>query len=487
MRLKHKAGAMAALAALLLAGCNAGPTYKKPQTAAEPTFLNATPQAYGAGEPLGEFWTQFNDPMLNELVAEGIAANNDVKVAVARLKEERALRTQVKLDKFPTVTSEADWTKSKLSTDQGQGFPGNLLQNELYNAGFDAYWEIDFFGRVRRLNQAANAATEAAAYDVQAVLITVTSEIARNYLEMRGLQAQLRVAEQNAENQANTLEITEARLEAGRGTEFDTERAKAQLSQTRAILPAIKAQIAAAQNRIAVLVGKTPSAMAAEFSKPGALPPMPEKIDVSSPEAMLRRRPDIASAERHLAEQTAMVGVAVADLFPRVVFSGQFSLNANEFTGLGGAGSSSYAFGPSVTWPAFNIGRVKARIRASEAREDQALAAYQQTVLLAIEETETALVALEQSRARSEQLAKAATASKNAAELAQIRFEGGLSDFLAVLDAQRAELLAEDQLAESRTQTASLTIRLYKALGAGFVPGTPNTTANQTATRTQQP
>ena len=471
MSLKHKPMhklAFLALAAIAFAGCTVGPKYTKPKVAVDPSFHNAAPGVYGSSEPVEQFWSQFGDPLLDRLVNEGLVSNYDLKIAIARLREARALRRESQFDRFPTVTTEADFTKSKLSTDQGQGFPGNLLQNQLYNAGFDAYWEIDFFGRVRRSIEATTATADASFYDVKAVQVSIVSEIARNYMELRGLQTQLAVAERNAANQTDTLDITQSRLDAGRGTAFDTERAQAQLSSTKAIIPSIKSQIAFTENRLAVLVGRSPSSLVDELDKPAEIPALPDKIDVSSPEALLRRRPDIAAAERRLASQTALVGVSVADLFPRVVFSGNFSLNSRDFTGLGGDGSSSYNFGPSVTWPAFNIGRVKARIRASEARNDQALAQYQQTVLQAIEETENALVALQQSRARRDQLAQAAQSSKNAAELARIRFDGGIADFLQVLDAERTELDAEDRLAQSRTDTATATIAVYKALGVGF-------------------
>jgi multidrug efflux system outer membrane protein len=458
-----------------LTGCSVGPKYARPNVAVDPSFHNATPTTYGPNEPIAQFWTQFQDPMLDRLVAEGMTSNYDLKIAMARLREARALRRETKFDQFPTVTAEADFTKSKLSTDQGQGFPSNLLQNELYEANFDAFWEIDFFGRVRKTVDAATAAVQATADDVRSAQVSVASEIARNYMELRGLQSQLAVAQRNADNQASTLEVTEARLEAGRGTEFDTERARAQLNSTRAIIPAIRTQIAFAEDRLAVLVGKAPSALVDELNKPGDLPRLPERIDVGSPEELLRRRPDIAAAERRVAQQTALVGVAVADLFPRVVFSGSVGLNAREFSNLGGQGSSEYSFGPSVTWPAFNLGRVRARIRASEARNDQVLAQYQNTVLQAIEETENALVALDESRSRNDELTKAAQSSKNAAELARIRFEGGIADFLQVLDAERTELDAEDRLAQSRTDTATATIAVYNALGVGFAttPGAP--------------
>ena len=474
MSWKHKISFLFLVAAL--AGCTVGPKYAKPKVAVDPSFHNATPELYGSAEPVAQFWSQFGDPLLDRLIKEGLGSNFDLKIAAARLREARALRRESKYDRFPTVTTEADFTKSKLSTDQGQGFPGNLLQNQLYEAGFDAYWEIDFFGRVRRSVEASTASSEASFYDVEAVQVSVASEIARNYMELRGLQTQLHVAERNAANQSDTLDITQSRLDAGRGTAFDTERAQSQLSSTKAIIPALKSQIAFAENRLAVLVGRSPSSLVGELDKPMEIPALPDKLDISSPEALLRRRPDIAAAERRLAAQTALVGVAVADLFPRVVFSGNLALSSNDFTGLGSQGSSSYSFGPSVTWPAFNLGRVKARIRASEARNDQALAQYQQTVLQAIEETENALVALEQSRARREQLTQAAQSSRNAAELARIRFDGGIADFLQVLDAERTQLEAEDRLAQSRTETATGTIAVYKALGVGFAAaGNPKT------------
>lgn len=483
MPLKLKLLSFSVIVMLVLSGCTVGPEYKRPKVAVDPSFHNATPSIYGANEPLTEFWSQFQDPLLNRLIAEGISSNYDLKIAVARLREARALRRETNYDRFPTVTTQANFTKSRLSKDQGQGFPSNLLQNELFDAGFDTSWEIDFFGRVRRSVQAATAAEQATAYDVAAVQVSITSEIARNYMELRGLQTQLAVAQRNVDNQSNTLDITQARLDAGRGTAFDTERAQAQLSSTRAIIPTIKTQIAFAENRLAVLTGRAPSALIDELNHEIPVPALPEKIDVSSPEELLRRRPDISAAERRLASQTALVGVSVADLFPRVVFSGNFSLNAGAINDLGTSGSSSYTFGPSVTWPAFNLGRVRARIRASEARNDEALAAYQKTVLEAIEETENSLVALEQARARRDQLEQAAKASKNAAELARVRFDGGIADFLQVLDAERTELDAEDRLAESQTQTATATIAVYKALGAGF--SVANATPNQPVASTK--
>jgi multidrug efflux system outer membrane protein len=465
------------LSAMLLAGCAVGPTHQPPKVAVDPSFNRATPEIYGTAEPIAQYWMQFNDPLLNRLVAEALASNYDIKLAVARLREARALHHLSKFDRYPTVTTEADFTKSKLSTDQGLGFPSNFLQNELYDANFDAYWELDFFGRVKHSIEAQRAEAQATAYDLHAVQISVTSEVARNYMELRGLQSQLAVAEQNAKNQSSTLELTDARLSAGRGTDFDSERARAQLNSTLATIPTLKALIASDEHRLAVLAGRGPSSFRDELDQVADLPTPPEKIDVSSPEALLRRRPDIAAAERRLAETTALVGVSVADLFPRVVFSGRLGLGVSDFTSIGSSGSSSYSFGPSVTWPAFNLGRVRAQIRASRARDDQALARYQQTVLTAIEETENALVALEQARARRDRLADAALASKHAAELAQIRFEGGLADFLQVLDAQRTQLDAEDRLAQSRTDTATATIALYKALGGGSPPGRVNTSS----------
>ncbi len=454
--------------AVSAAGCVVGPRYKPPQTSVDPTFTQANAGGYAVGEPVGPFWTVFADARLAKLIDEALTANHDVRIAAARLREARALRRESKFDRWPTTAVSGGYTRAKVSEGQAPGLDEDARTTGLYDVGFDAGWELDLFGRVRRAVDARTAAAEAAAFDARAVQVSVSAEIARSYFELRSFQRQLDVARQNAENQRQTLDITQVRLDAGRGTALDTERARAQLSSTLATIPSLEAAIAASAHRIAVLTGRQPAALVADLTQAADVPTLPATVDVGSPETLLRRRPDIQSAERILAAQTALVGVAVADLFPKVTFSARLGVNGETPADAFGSGGAAYAFGPSITWPAFNLGRVRARIRASEARADETLARYEQTVLLAIEEVETSLVAFERARARREQLIEAAQASERAADLARVRFEGGLSDFLQVLDAERTRLAAQDLVARSLAETSTSLVAVYKALGGGW-------------------
>jgi multidrug efflux system outer membrane protein len=475
-------GLVAGALALSAAGCMVGPKYNPPQTKVDPAFANAvTAAAAGvSAEPIAAFWTVFNDPLLTRLVTESLSANHDVRQATARLREARALRRDAKYDLFPQTRVGAGYSATKSAKDSIP-FPTTSDQRriELFDTGFDSSWELDLWGRVRQGVNARTAEAEATAFDLRGVQVAVSAEVARSYYELRSLQRQLDVSQQNAENQRQTLEITQTRLDAGRGTAFDTERARTQLESTRAEIPALEGQIAASMHRIAVLTGRQPTALVQELAlpKPAATNTataqartdiLPTSVDVGSPEALLRRRPDIQSAERRLAEQVALVGVAVGDLFPRVSFTAGFGISGETPADLAGTSAFRYGIGPSVTWPAFNIGRVRARIKASEARTDGALARYEQTVLVAIEEVESSLVAFDKARARRERLVEAALASERAAELAHTRFEGGLTDFLQVLDAERTRLVSEEQVARSLGETSTSLVAVYKALGGGW-------------------
>jgi multidrug efflux system outer membrane protein len=471
-----------------------GPKYHQPQTKVDPTFANAAATAptgaagaapgaptgaaaasYTKGEPLAAFWTVFNDPLLTRLVTESLVANHDVRMAMARLREARALRKDSKWDLYPQTSVNAGYTATKSSKDSIP-FPTTDDQRRinLFETGFDATWEADLFGRIRHAIDARTAEAEATAFDLRSVQVSVSAEVARSYYELRATQRQLEVAQQNAENQRQTLELTQTRLDAGRGTAFDTERARTQLESTRATIPSLEAQIAASMHRIAVLTGRQPTALVQDLAATRAaqITSLPLSVDVGSPETLLRRRPDIQSAERRLAEQTALVGVAVADLFPRVVFNAAVGRAGDTPNSLVSAGGGNYNVGPSVTWPAFNIGRVRARIRASEARSDEALARYEQTVLVAIEDVETSLVAFDRARVRRESLLQAQQASERAADLARVRFEGGLSDFLQVLDAERTRLDSQERVAQSLGETTSSLVAVYKALGGGWTAPT---------------
>jgi multidrug efflux system outer membrane protein len=302
-------------------------------------------------------------------------------------------------------------------------------------------------------------------------MVSLLAEMARNYFVLRGAQNQLAVARQNAENQRQTLDLTLALLNAGRGTELDVARAEAQLNSTLASIPPLETAIKQALHRLGVLIGQEPTALVAELSQPLPLPGLPALVAVGQPADLLRRRPDIRVVERNLAAATARVGVATADLFPRLALFGSVGLEASSFVGLWQGGSDTFAIGPSIFWAAFDLGRVRARIRAADARTEAALAQYEQRVLLALEETENSLVDFDRQQARRDLLRAAAQASEKAAALARLRYQAGVADFLTVLDAERTLLEAQDRLAESETRTATALIAVYKALGGGWEQG----------------
>jgi multidrug efflux system outer membrane protein len=308
-------------------------------------------------------------------------------------------------------------------------------------------------------------AVEAARRDVQ---VSLAAEVARNYFELRGAQNELAVRRRNADNQAQTLQITQARLEAGGGTELDVARARAQLNDTLAGIPLMESAAAHAMHRLGVLAGRPPAALTNELQAPAPLPELPAMTAIGSPESLLRRRPDIRVAERNLAAATANVGVAVSGLFPRVTFNGNIGLQATTFSGLGGPASDTHSFGPSLTWAALDLGAVRAVIKAAGAQADAQLAQYEKTVLTSLEETENALVDYGRDQARRDFLRESVQAARRAAELAHARYDSGAADFLSVLDAERVELEAEDQLAQTQTQTAVALVALYKSLGGGW-------------------
>jgi multidrug efflux system outer membrane protein len=372
------------------------------------------------------------------------------------------------LNLAPAVTSHANYTDQNRSAGalNNKTFAPRPLK--LYNIGFDASWEVDFFGRVRRNVEASSdevAAQEASLRDLSVSLI---AEVARNYFQLRGLQNQLAVSKMNADNQFQTLKITQVRLNNGRGTELDTSRAIAQLDSTRALIPLLQSAIYQAIHRLGVLTGKRPDALIKKLEQPAPMPRIPETIHIGNPAELLRRREDIRIAERTLAAASARIGVATADLFPRVTFVGTIALEASSLSGLGSAGSDTYAAGPRISWAALDMGRVYARIKAADASAEASLAQYGQTVLNALEETENALVNYNQERARQAWLISAAKASERADTLAHLRFKEGGSDFLAVLDAQLRLLQDQERLAQSETATATALVALYKALGGGW-------------------
>jgi multidrug efflux system outer membrane protein len=451
----------------LVSACAVGPNYVQPETHSEPVFAAAEPGVYSSQQSTVRFWEAFGDPTLDQLIGDALAANHDLRIALAHLEETRAVHRLSRFDLFPTVTASGSYTREELPPAQSFG-TGRSFEQSYYEAGFDASWELDFFGRVRRNVEAARAEAQGAAASLEDAQVSVTAEVARVYFELRGQQGELAVARRNVENQTSTLDLTRKQLDAGRGTEFDTSRAQAQLSTTRATIAPLEAAIARSMHRLAVLTGREPTALTALLAPERELPALPQIVAVDDPATLLRRRPDIRVAERALAASTARIGVEVADLFPRVTFNGSFGYAAGAPAQLGEAGTRAYTFGPAITWAAFDLGRVHARIQGARADSEGALAGYEKTVLGALEETENALVTHARSRDRLAQMSEAARESRTAAQIAHRRFEGGMSSFLEVLDAERTQLEAEDQLAQSRTDTATSLIAVYKALGGAW-------------------
>ncbi|MEP7311711.1 MAG: efflux transporter outer membrane subunit [Pseudomonadota bacterium] len=461
-----KLNLVAAGALVALTGCAVGPNYREPATPVDPAFAGRE-LITAADTPVArDWWRLFNDPLLDELVETSLKANHSLEAANARLKEARASRREQFFDYLPRVGGSAGFTNTRQSA--ATLSPGLPRDYDLYDAGFDATWELDLFGRVRRLNQSASAAAQAAEASRNDVRLSVIAEVARNYFELRGAQNQLVVAQRNADTQNSALDLVKSRLDAGRGTQLDTSRAEAQVETTLARVPDLEKDVTRAMHRISVLTGSPPATLVGRLSIAAPLPMLPESIALGAPDQLLRRRPDIRVAERQLAAVSARIGVAVADLFPRITVNGDIGLQALTFDALDDHGNDRRSFGPSITWNFLDIGHISQQIKAAGARYEAQLADYQQTVLLALEDTENALSDYSRERRRLEHLDKAARASVQASDLATQRFEGGVSDFLPALDAYRSALDAEDLLAESQTRAATALVALYKALGGGW-------------------
>ncbi|MGH7562398.1 MAG: efflux transporter outer membrane subunit [Gemmatimonadales bacterium] len=433
----------------------------------------AAAQTPGSSETALGFWERLGDTTLARLTAEALRANHDVQVAQARVRRARAVRAEARLDLFPTVTVAGGYTRQRLSAAQ---FGVEVPERGLWETELRASWELDLFGRVRKNLRGQSALTESAREEVREMGRLVAAELAAAYYDLRGAQDQLQVARRNAQNQQRTLQLTKDRQDGGRGNAFDTERAQAQVSGTLALIPALESRIAGAQHRIGVLVGREPGALAAELGtvctdeEPEqlcSLPALPEEVLPAPIDSVIQSRPDVLAAERRLAAEKAFVGAARADYLPRFSVGGTAGFTSTGFDGVGKSGSGRYAVGPMISWPAFNLGRVKAGVDAARALEAEARARHEQTVLLAREELRTALVAYAKARERLTRLAEAAAASDRAAELARIRFRGGVSDFLQVLDAERSLLAAQDELARGRTDAVTALVAVYRAVGAG--------------------
>lgn len=415
--------------------------------------------------PAGTFWQALGDTTLERLIGSALEANRDLHAVEARVHAARAVRTHTALELAPVVTATAGYSRQRLSSASVPGAVGSLPTQELWDGGVQLSWELDVFGRTRRSLQGQNALLASAEEDVRDVQVLLAAEVARVYFDLRGAQDRLEVARRNAENQHRTLELTLARLEAGRGTALDSERAQAQLSSTLAAVPALEAAIAAHRHRLAVLLGRRPASMQHELEGGARAPVLPAELPVPSAEEAVRSRPDVRSAANRVAAHRSFHGAAKAAYLPRVSIGGVAGYTAQQFDALGSTGTPRYVVGPVISWPFLDLGRVKAGVDAARAQASEATAYHEQAVLNALEEVETSLAAYEKGRERLHHLEDAAAASERATELARLRFEEGGTDFLEVLDAERRQLEAQDRLAEGRTDATNRLLAVYRAVG----------------------
>lgn len=460
-----------------------GPNYHRPEVsvpAAYPQILTASNNQ--TSRELSQWWGVFHDPQLDTLIKHATTASFDLRLAQARVREARAQAGVARSALFPSVNASGEYSRQRLSEHSPEGLlargAGQSLEQNLFDAGFDANWELDIFGGNRRGFQAAKADLAATEESKRGVLITVIGDVGLNYLDLRGLQKQLAVARDNLRLQEDTLVLTKDRVHAGLANELDTARAEAQAANTRSQIPLLEQDIQRSIHRLSILIGKEPAELESQLAAPGPIPAGTPAIPVGLPSDLLRRRPDIRQAERELAAATARVGVAAADLFPHFFLTGTAglqSLNASDFFT---AGSRFWSIGPSMKWPIFNAGRIRQNIKVQDARQEQSLIRYEQTLFTSLEEVENALVACGKEEEHHQALVQSEAANRRAVELADERYRSGLVDFLNVLETQRSLLAVQDDLARSERTTDQNLVRLYKALGGGWEGETQLAEAN---------
>lgn len=460
-----------AIAIVVVAGCKVGPEYAAPPASMPESYAQTQPPEAPPVD-LSAWWASFNDPVLDQLIEQAAFANLDVRIAQARVREARGTRRIVAAEDDILVDVGAGVERRRTSefgieSGSSDGFGGGRTSN-LYDAGFDATWELDLFGRVSRSVDAADADIDVAVNDRRATLVTVLAETAQTYVELRTFQRRLAIAQENIRSQADTLELSRAKFDAGLTSEFDVARSRAQLQITTSQVPALEQGVEQSIHALSVLLGLPPAELRAQLIDAGPIPQGPASIPVGAPADLLLRRPDLLSAERALAAETARIGVAEADLYPRITLLGSLGISAEQFEDLFEGGARTWSLGPRISWPLFDGGRIRGNIEAQDARAEQALYRYEQTVLTSLREVEDSLVAHAKEQVRLRTLTEAVAADSRAVEIANALYTGGIGDFLNVLDSQRSLYLSQDQMVQSESTVTTNLIALYKALGGGW-------------------
>jgi NodT family efflux transporter outer membrane factor (OMF) lipoprotein len=467
------------LGLLLMAGCMAvGPDYRPPEVGISETWQQGGDPALVPTRAVNRrWWAAFKDPLLDGLVAQVETNNLDVRQSIARVREARANLGVARGTWWPEANAEGSAIRQRTS-ENGLNSGGGT--ETLYGAGLDASWELDLFGRIGRSVESARADYQASEEDRGDVLISMQAELARTYFDMRTFQARLAAAEGNISSQQQVLKLTQSRFKNGLATGLDVAQAEQVLAASQAEVPPLRVGLTQAINTLAVLLGQTPGSLPEELGRPAPIPVPPPRVAIGVPADLLRQRPDIRRAERQLAAQTARIGVATADLYPRLSLSGTFAFEAIDAGDLLQGGSKAFGFGPTLRWLLFDGGRVRAQIAVEDARTEQALLAYEQTVLNALNEVENTLSQYLNQRTRQAALDRSVQAAQRALRLATRLYRDGLVDFQNVLDAQRALFDNENQQAAARGNTSIFLVQLYKALGGGWDPASNATTDNAT-------
>ena len=460
----RRGACVAALLAVALGGCAAvGPDYSEPQLAVPAGWSAGTGTDAMDAVLLARWWHGFGDPVLDRLVADALAANLDLAQARARLREARARRGVAGAALAPSVDASLSGSRSRSSGQSGSG-----STRELYSAGFDASWELDVFGGLRRSVEAAQADLEASVESLSDTRVSLAAEVALNYIDLRTAEQRLAIAEESIASRGENHQIIRWRQQAGLVSELDLAQATTDLESTRAVLPPLRTAVTEAKNRLAVLLGRNPGELESLVHADRPIPLAAAEIVAAIPADTLRQRPDVRAAERRLAAQTARLGEAEAARYPSFRLSGSLGLEALELDALADRDANTHSLFGGITAPVFNAGRIAANIEIQDALVEQARLAYRAAVLAALEEVENALTAVANTDARRAKLAEAAAAARTTLAIAEYRYASGLADFLSVLDAQRTQLSLDEQLAGSTGELARAQIRLYKALGGGW-------------------
>ncbi len=469
---------------LPLSGCMVGPDYQAPHPEAPAVWAGVTeapaprPTSVASGQPaeLAQWWKRFHDPTLTQLVEDALKTNLNLELAVANLRQARAARGIAIAGLWPVITGSGEYlretTSGVTSPSKGAAAPAGQSQN-LYQAGFDALWELDLFGGVRRNVESASANVQAAIEGISNVQVTIAAEVALDYVQLRGYQQQIAIARKNLKAMQNTALITRQKMGAGFASALDVANAEASVATTEAQIPVFETSARQSIYALSILLARPPADLLQQLTPTGNIPGVPAQVPAGLPSDLLRRRPDIRQAEAQLHAATAQIGVATADLFPQFSLTGAVSWQSNLLNSWWTVASRTGSFGPSVTWPILQGGAVVSNIRVQEALRDQAFINYRQTVLGAFQDVENALIAFAKEQEHYKSLKDSVAANSKAFDLSLQLYTEGMLEFLNVLVAQNSLYAAENALVQSNANISTDLIALYKALGGGWEQASP--------------